>query len=200
MGALALWVGLNYWINPTEFGRYVSDATSLQESAGQGNPSHLTFWWAFFAVISKQIGQSIPIQVPTFLFGVSAIAILWFSYRSWVKMRSSRPGTRDLESIFLLCAAYALIMPRFKSYSFILVLPAAYHVLMRGRHLKATGALLALFASSAIMPLPNPVPLGPYFVLLWMFYPMLLTFVVWGLLLNSASDPPVARRKLPVSG
>jgi hypothetical protein len=195
MGTLALWVGLNYWSDPVEFAGYISGATSLQESAAQGNPSHLRFWWDLLALVAKQTGQFIPTHVPWLLFGATAISIVWFSYRSWVKSTASRIGARELESIFLFCTTYALIQPRFKSYSYILLLPPAYYVLMRGQHVPATGALLALFASSAVMPLPNPVPLGPYFVLLWLFYPLLLAFTVWGLLLRFASDSAAGRRK-----
>ena len=90
--------------------------------------------------------------------------------------------------IMMACLTYALVMPRFKTYSFILLLPPAYYLLRRSTRLPAYGFLLAVLLLTVHPPLPVALPFRPVLSHFWLYYPLVLAFLLWGLMLRRRED------------
>jgi hypothetical protein len=98
--------------------------------------------------------------------------------------------------VFLSCAAYALLMPRFKDYSYVLLLVPAYFALK-----KTVGGLgRVFFFALMILSVPEYVNLPglkEVFEQLWRFMPLWAAAAVWVLYLRVAfssgdkQPPPV---------
>ncbi|MEW5702182.1 MAG: glycosyltransferase family 87 protein [Candidatus Zixiibacteriota bacterium] len=190
VGSVAASVGLlalSYFADPSLFMRFVDAAWRIDERGTDGNPSLL----ALIRDLGEQVfpASAMPWAQPGLflLYGAAVIAILWVSIRSWRRLRTVSAGDADLATLHLFCVTYALVMPRFKTYSFIMLLPAAFYALKRNAHLAAFPFLLALFALLLHPPLPTRPPTQLLVEVLWLYHPLLLAFLLWGLLLHSVS-------------
>jgi len=96
---------------------------------------------------------------------------------TWLALR--RRGDSDIRlPIFLACLAFALVMPRFKNYAYILLLPPAYFVARRLSGAKAADLGLVLLLLSTTPPVP--FGLGEAMRnLFWGYCPWLLALALW---------------------
>lgn len=178
--AIGAVVGAGYLLRPEAWHAFFS-AISVADEPGQlGNPSTL----ALARDIVESIGQKTGAQLPQILsYGVYAGVVVTVVTMTLACARALRRRGAEgwtLMTIYMSCLAYALVMPRFKTYSFILVLPPALYLLTRGANIKSLGLLFALLALATV----TPFPISPYLQYFWRYYPLFLVFMVWILLLG----------------
>jgi hypothetical protein len=91
---------------------------------------------------------------------------------AWELLKDNRPLT-----IFLLCVLYAVLMPRMKIYSYILLLAPTYFLLRQGTAGRWSLMLFLVLVLPVRSPL-IPTGLGGHFL---DYYSLYLAFLVWGL-------------------
>ncbi|UCC99670.1 MAG: DUF2029 domain-containing protein [Phycisphaerales bacterium] len=183
IGAFAVFVtfiGLAYLLDPGGWEQFFASLALTDEPGRFGNPSTLAFCRDLATSVADKLHVSLPTFIPYLLFGLCVCAVAWISWRSLRSVHRHSSEDRDRIIIFLFCLAFALIMPRFKTYSFVLLLPPAYYVIRRSSHLPAFGFLMALVALTAY----TPFPIKPYLQMFWTYYPLFLTVLIWGLLIQ----------------
>jgi hypothetical protein len=74
--------------------------------------------------------------------------------------------------------AYALVMPRFKNYAYILLIPPAYYVIRRMLTLEPYQLAAVLLVLSGSFPVPFGLA-GAFRNLFWGYYPWLMTLALW---------------------
>ncbi len=168
-------VGLNYLINPRGLHHFVTAAAAHEEGGVRANPSTLELMKFLFGSV-KRFGLS---DATISLLAHAAFAVIALIVAA-VTLRYLVPLYRrhKLSIVYLIytsCLAYAVIMPRFKLYSFILLLPAAYYI-ARKVFKPNPFWLSAILISLSIDP---RLPWRSLLKELWWYYPLLVAFALW---------------------
>ena len=180
VAAIIVVVGVGYALNPDAWNAFFGAVLAADEPGQLGNPSTLAFARDMIASIGDKAGVRIPQALSYVLYlGVVGVVVA-YTMRSIQTLRQSQRSNWNLVAIYMFCLGYALVMPRFKTYSFILVLPPALYLLTRVRDVKSFGLLFAVYALAAA----TPFPISPYLQYFWRYYPLFLVFLVWILLLR----------------
>jgi hypothetical protein len=189
-GWLAGFLGLQavtYILSPFLFKEFLRVFFSmLRETSGILNPS--TFVWLQNLIRSyypRVLGAPAPVLLSYAVFALVAVVIVWLTGRALGRLK--RQGSLETEKviIFLSCTAYALLLPRFKDYSYVLLLVPAYFALK-----KYSGGLGRVFLFGLmILSVPEYVNLPglkEVFEQVWGFMPMWAALVIWILYLGHA--------------
>lgn len=161
---LASWAGflgllsINYWLYPGLSRRYLQEALALDEW-GANNPSMLSFVRdALYNLTGGIVSASYPVDEALYLLLVLGVAMLTLRAIQSHVVQTTQSDPRIL--LFFFCAAYALIVPRMKNYSFILLLVPTLHVLRHSPHT----LLVPLAAFFALLPLHLPLKVSTGFL------------------------------------
>jgi len=187
----------SYLVAPTWFVEFVQDSVGRADwEHGLLNPSTLSFIRDAHDLLAAKFGIVISLRILRALFLALAAIVLLISYRAHTALRPVFQKHNEKVLIFLACLVYALILPRFKDYSYILLIPPAYFILKKLGEIKAT-----LLLGLTVLYLPNPMggilPLPGFEVLTKLvtnYFPLLMAYGVWGLylydiLIRSAQTP-----------
>ena len=103
------------------------------------------------------------------------IAVLLISARALRHLAMS--GVKDKEKwmIFFVCLVYALVSPRFKNYSYIILIVPTYFIIKRGVHIKT---YIFIFFLAIIPSFPQT------FSHFGSFYTLIIAYAVWAMYLN----------------
>ncbi|HUU45965.1 MAG TPA: glycosyltransferase family 87 protein [Acidobacteriota bacterium] len=194
LAAFAAFLGLGYALDPVAYREFFAAAAAIDEGGSLGNPS-------LYSLVHEIAGgagslwKSFPVSVTSVVvYVLAAAAVVAATWRRIRRMPDRDSAEAATAIIFLACLTYALIMPRFKTYSFILLLPPAYYILRRSAQIPAYGFLLALLLLTVHPPLPVALPFRPVLTMLWAYYPLLLAILLWVLLLKQGEASEDALR------
>lgn len=198
--ALLMFHLANYLIYAATYVEYIRQAIAWDERGVNKNPSTLALFKDLWEKLHTSDASSLMTQVLPLitLLGV-ALVILYSGRRVYRSVRNSggNAGLPALEErlalIFLSTLAYGLLAPRFKLYSFILVLPAAYYVIRR----YAAGTAILIWLILLSLPVHPAFPMGERFLAVFApYYPLLTLYLVWGCWVytgdRAGSSKPVA--------
>jgi hypothetical protein len=135
---------LSATMTPSLFGNFLSNAAAVGDvlERGNNNPCLFAFLLTIADLASDAAGGKIPLAVVLALFGIHAVVILSLVGRA-ARDLLSRGGPEPLrDMIFLACLTYPLIVPRFKDYSYILLIPAGYELFRRLGTGRLEGAMM----------------------------------------------------------
>ncbi|MBN2199355.1 MAG: DUF2029 domain-containing protein [Candidatus Aminicenantes bacterium] len=191
--AFAALHGLTFVFNPflgREFFRVFF--SMLRERRGISNPSG--FLWLQEVVGSSfhsVFGGEAPRALIFGLWAALSGLIVLLTWKALSKIRKNPDGDSEKTVIFLFCLAYALFMPRFKDYSYILLLVPSYFALKRyaaglGRVFLFVLAGLSVAENTS---LPGFAVIFRHF---WNYFPLFTASVFWALFLRHAFRPPDA--------
>jgi hypothetical protein len=183
VGIVAL--GTAYLIDPDAWQSFLAAVSRADEPGEMGNPSMLALCRDLIASIADKLGITTPAAIPYALYAALVALVMFLSGRALYAVKRLYHPDRDQIIIFLFCLAFALVMPRFKTYSFILILPAGFYALKESTRLPAVAFLMAVLALTAAAPFP----ISPYLQMFWRYYPLILTALVWGLLIHYTRSP-----------
>ncbi len=186
--AMVLIFVFSYYMGEEMIVKFLATATQRVGEGGVYSPSTLAF-----------IRDSMPYFMRLNLYHPYLPLILYLSVCAAVIAISSlliKKLKSPFEFIVLACFVFALILPRFKDYSYALLLVPAFCVLK-----EASKKIPSFFPFCLIFILsPKFVPIPPWFnhvaPLFWEYYPLFLAYFAWGLLVwlkcsertNIASD------------
>jgi hypothetical protein len=108
--------------------------------------------------------------------------IFCISWSTYIRLKNAK--THDLEkwTLFMACLVYSLVCIRFKDYSYILLIPATYHIIGRVKRNQIQLILFVLISLSAVhVTLPG---VNVAFHLIWNYYPLMIAYGVWVLFLG----------------
>lgn len=126
-------------------------------------------------------GLSLPDVLPWIAYLAVVGLVLWFAFKVVQKH-----GFADQRMIlFVIVIAFALVAPRFKDYSYILLLGPAYALITRYLA-PETGLVVLIPMLSAELPLPFGLS-GSVSTMFWAYYPLLVTWLL-GLLVTWRLD------------
>ncbi len=168
---------LNY---PRESSVFWSILSSIDERGEAYNHSLLAFCRDTWEAVARPMGaESTALTGGSILFVAIAAILAVLSWRRWKNREASQTANDPMVTIALFCLTYALVMPRMKTYSFILLIPPTWYVLRRS--LRPTVFVLLFLVVSLTKWTPLPVP--DLARLLWWYYPWLTALLIWGILI-----------------
>jgi hypothetical protein len=173
--------GVSLAVSPARTARFFSMASALDER-GRAAPSSL-------ALLRDILSPAFRPWVPLLLYIVVALAIL--AVFGLFALRLRKNETWEKAPWFLLSGAllsYLLMIPRLKSYGFVLVIPVAVWLLARAQR----GTLLVgtlLLCLSTTSPLPKALlPGSQFWPILWEYNALLWVFALWLLWCSEAKN------------
>jgi hypothetical protein len=107
---------------------------------------------------------------------VVAVVIL-LTWRTIIRLNSSKVEDRSILLVFLVCVAYALILPRFKDYAYILLLAPTYFIVRRVNYVVGFAIILGAELVLTATKVPDTHPSGWSFP--FGYYPLVLAYCVW---------------------
>ena len=207
-------MAVSYASSPHLFERFVHNALSeIGAENGLLQPSTFSLGKDIIHALADKMGV---IEVQGFHW-IALIAIVVpvvaLSIRACNAVRSYRFPDKDKIIIFLACVVYALILPRFKDYYYVLLLVPTYFIVKRARHIKAYIPLIVLVILPSILSTETPLPGFKRFIsllnILWEYHPLIVAYFVWGLYIfeiliaareGIASAPQYNNRSNPLAG
>lgn len=167
---------------PELFASFLRNARGLGAEHGENNPS----LWALIGDVAHWLkmktSHALPAIVPQVVYLVVALCVTVVSIKMFWRLRSLEEKRADLWRICLLCLLYALVMPRMKDYSYILLVGPSLYVLASCNWVNPVvplAALLAIFSYQSLQWLGSA--LQPFYTVQREYYSLLLAWMVWGL-------------------
>ncbi len=171
LAALAAIHGVSFLLAPEFFLTFLSNALG---HTGYASSSNFYFVKATFATLQTATGLAVPDAAQSTVYWVLAAGIAGAAV--WGIAAARRFDDSPKWRLFILCAAYALIIPNFGDYSYVVVIVPAFFILKRTR-LTAFLPLLILLSLSQSNRLPFPT----YLIYVWDHFPALAAYAVMGL-------------------
>ena len=187
---------ISYLIDPAGWQNFFASLSAVDEPGILNNPSLLSLLKDLLYSIAAKWGGRVPGMIPFVFYLAVAALILQYSVRSWRAIRVAQSPQRRILVLFLFCITYALIMPRFKTYAFILLIPAAYFTICQSARMPAFLLLLALMSLKD----SSSLPIDPFPKLFWQYFPYLLTLMIWLLLSRHIKATADGESSLPSTG
>lgn len=160
-----------YFVMPAEFSNYFGNLAGLSE-LGVSSMSVIKAVAIFTELI---FGIHVRQHIITILFVPVAVILLVVLLKFILVIRTQKNESR-LAVIFFSILTYALILPRFKEYGYILLIPSVYFIFK-----KFGKERLLIIASFIIYCLPV-FGLGNYRIPYLMFYhygPLIISYIAW---------------------
>lgn len=166
---------------PALFTSFIQNSISLSET-GRINPSNLALIKDVFTSFAKGTGVVFPQWLPSIIFMMVVAAIVIASGRVFGYILKMQTDDKRLILILFSCLVYALILPRFKDYSYIMLLVPSYYIILKFDKIKAFPILfvLLILSGSRFMSMPG---MDSVYRAFWAYYPLILAYLVWGLYL-----------------
>lgn len=138
----SLWAG-SYLGSVDLYNSFFANVRSLSGEHGLYNPSTLALIKDLFFTIEPVLGSTMASNGPYVAYVVVVGTVLLISGRALLVLMRKNGGDKETVILFFSCLVYALILPRFKDYAYILLLLPAYYILARSRF--RAGVYVSLF-------------------------------------------------------
>lgn len=182
---------LCYIVSPDMVRSYVSSLSLIQERAPDYNYALLPFFQDLIQTFGSLTHLSIPALTPLVLYMMAMIGILLTTAAAFRWSSRNKIVLDPILSIMLVCIIYVLLVPRFKCYSYIILIAPACYVMMKYLSAKAYPFIFLLL----IIPVRNPLPEAALISQYRLYYLLYLTLALWILCLKCirlevAADAP----------
>lgn len=177
-----VFIGGSAMVWPHLFENFLRNVRGLQMDRGEYNPSS----WALACDAARWLktaaGGSVPAIIAPGIYGIFTVVALVVSAKCFVKLRAWEGKAGDLWRICLWCFLFALMVPRFKNYSYILLIAPSLYVLAHCQWVNAIvplGALLTIYSYQNLQFL-GTIP-EPFYRVQREYDCLVLAWVFWGL-------------------
>jgi hypothetical protein len=172
---------VQYIIVPDMFTNGIRNAFAVVSERGNIVPSTFTLLSDIFKWLSKNVGVTIPQAIPYTITLIFAAAVIFFTYKAYIRLNNLKVKNRQMVEVFLFCLVYALIHPRFKDYAYILLIVPAFYIIVNNRFTKAN-SFIFFFAALVYPPFIIPGT-EIVFTFFWKYYPLMVAYAIWGMYL-----------------
>ncbi len=175
---------VSYLSSPVLFVHFLKNAVALDERGSINNCS-LAFIKDFLSAVRERMGIPLPSQIDIIIFFAFALTILIISWKAIKTLMSKPIPQKIIWLLFFMCLIYTMIVPRFKNYSYILLIVPSYFIIKNIRHTKLSFLLFLL----PLLSVNNPYTVFPAFALglLWDYFPWIVAFIFWLMYINEIS-------------
>jgi hypothetical protein len=169
---------VSYSMNPAHFSDFLTTVSGLDER-GFVNPSTLPLTKDLLEIIADRMGVTIVPGVEWIVYSTIVVGIVLVTWRAYRAAGSGVVKDREHLKVFLMCLVYALVLPRFKDYSYISLVVPTFSMLMKIRFSKTYFLLflLSILPTRQLSSLWPGMDFGP----LWEYHVLLLAYLVWGM-------------------
>ena len=183
---------LNFLLAPTQSKSFLSILRVIDERGEAYNHSLLAMVRDLFDKSEAAPWlSSVPSILPDLIYLAGVVVLFYASWRAFRNLSQSGRSNFKIEVIYLASLVYTLAMPRMKSYSFILAIPATYYVL---RKCVKPEAFLYLFIIVSLTKW-TPLPVPDFIRFLWWYFPWFAALLVWILYLRYLREPNATEAK-----
>lgn len=153
-----------------------------QAERGISNPAT---WPALQDLFDAAAHNQVLSAPPAVQWLVYALVCLVLAVPAGLVIRRLRASGEGHAAVYVACLTYALIVPRFKDYSYILLIVPAWWVV---KQFKSAPAYLLLALALVFSPAKVELPGFREFMecLVWPYYPLVLAYVLWAMGLTAA--------------
>jgi hypothetical protein len=186
---------------PSQFASYLGVLASISERAGEHNLSSLALIHDFFDGARAEHLLALPAKMRYGLYLLAVLAVVVYTWKrigkaGWLIIRANQETF-----IFLACAMAAIVLPRFKCYSYLLLVPPALFAL---RNISGKVGVPLFFIFLVSSP-HTALPLGSYLGYYWLYFPLFCAAIVWWILVErvrNAGEEEIQSReeKMRLSG
>lgn len=142
-------------------------------------PSTLAFMRGACEMAAGWVNHPLPAALPTALYAIAALVILAVSARAVFSFLRAPAPRDECAMIFFACLVYALLLPRMKDYSYILLLAPVYAAARawgRRAGVWLVPALLLAYPANGVVHLRGLSALYPFLI---NYFPWLIALAVW---------------------
>ena len=180
-GVFLAYLLIQYVILPEYFTGFIKNALSVVGESGKVVPSTFKFVGDVSKTLGDIFGMVLPAGLQLMIVGFIICGVVYLTYRAASRLKSSNMPNREIIDVFLICLLYALIHPRMKDYMYLLLIVPSYYVIKNTRFTSLAPFLFILFIlSNERLGLPI---FSSMMALLWAYYPLMIAYCVWGILL-----------------
>lgn len=128
----ALVVAGNALIWPQLFAGFVHTIGGIGGEVGECNPSSWALAHVFSHWLGHITGHRVPDLVPKLIYTMTSLIVISMAALTFAKLRSVGVRKANVLRICVLCFLYALVMPRFMNYSYVLLIAPSLYLIMSG--------------------------------------------------------------------
>ncbi len=150
---------ISYVLFPELYQGFSNNVKAVKESFEGGRinpstPSLIMDIWIFININRIKTGMSIPLNYLQAVYVFVVITILAITIRFFLKSFLKYENHKDYKKVlvFFMCLTYALILPRFKPYSYILLIVPTYYLMSK---MTSKTVYYAMFIVSLIFSYPS---------------------------------------------
>lgn len=119
-----------YLSAPVQFQGFLHNIRIIDER-GIFDPCTLPLLRDLFTILAIKTGLTLSPAIPFILYFIISLIIVVVSWRAYCILKIKENQETEKLLIFLFCVVYALILPHFKPYSYILLIIPAYFIMKR---------------------------------------------------------------------
>jgi hypothetical protein len=189
VGFIALHL-LSYAIYPDFYADFFKNLFVMKKDYGIQNPSSLSLIsyaseliFARLDAFGVGLTEGIAAAITYAVYVVVAMLIVLSALKTYFKIKGADAAQRKTFVLFVFCMVYGLTAPRFKDYSYILLIAPTYYMITKLRlkdsqYLLFVPGLFCMPEAYSMLPI-----LKHYYIAAWKFYPLLFAGLVLGLYL-----------------
>jgi hypothetical protein len=121
---------ISYESYPVQFHGFLHNISIIDER-GIFDPCTLPLLRDLSTILATKTGINLPPVVPIIFYFIITIIILFVSWRAYRVLMVKQNEETEKVLIFLFCLVYALILPHFKPYSYILLIVPTFFIIKR---------------------------------------------------------------------
>lgn len=185
MTCVAILAIANYMIKPDLFQSFLNNLHTLNERAEDFNYGMLAFWDDLYLTINDTARLPYRMSLVYASYGLTVISVLLISIRGYFKLRMKNEINLKIYTVLFFCLTYALIIPRFKCYSFIILIPAFLYIIISFRTYRYAYLIVPL----GLIPVSTPLFKDEAITRIFQYYPLLLAFLIWWYFISLCYEP-----------
>jgi hypothetical protein len=173
------------FVDPILFREFIKN-TSLMVDNGIVNPCNMALLSEIRLGINNHLNIFLPPWSTIFAFILLSGVILYYSVKFLLSLLRLSIDDKDIMVLYFAITIYALIAPRFKDYSYIIMILPAFYIIQKIKWQKTFPILLVLLILSGerFIKLPLMDWINGRF---WAYYPLILVYLIWGMFLYHIS-------------
>lgn len=179
-------VGASYLRAPHMFFNFLTAAQGVAlGEIGDLNPSTLAIILDYLNRFGNVIGFPLSPTIAVGIYLAVVILILLISLKALITLKCMDDIEQKKLALLFACVVYALIVPRFKDYMYILLLAPSFFIILNANFLQVKNLLfiIIIFSPDLTLPLVG----GTRIRMLMSYYPLFIAYFVWYLYLRYIS-------------
>jgi len=177
-------VGVSYLSSPKLFLSFLTVSQGALAESGVNNPSTLALILSILNDFGNFIGFPLSPKIAMDIYLAVVTIILIISRRALIALKCMEDIEKEKLALLFICVVYALIVPRFKDYSFILLLAPSFFIIFKAEFMKMQHLIFIIIIFSPYLTLPL---VGAAVRELMLYYPLFIAYFVWYLYLRYIS-------------